>query len=90
MALPQSAFPKDFCFAQHDALSNDLARRERTTSLYKAVSMGCLMARESTFYIEGRNYCSIFRGRVLAVSDRTAYMENDLCIPIKSICRIVV
>lgn len=90
MALPKGAFPKDFCFSPNDALSNEHARRERTTCLYKAVSMGCLMSHESTFYVEGQNYCSIVRARVLAVSDRTAYMENDLCIPIKNICKIVV
>lgn len=72
----------------NDVLSSKQEQRARMADLYRAVSMESLYRQKMVFWIECQSICIPIESHVVAVGDRSVFIEHKLRIPIASICRI--
>lgn len=72
----------------NDVLTNEEDRRARTTALYKALSFECHHQERIVFWIEDDAACIPILSRVVALGDRSVFLEKNMLIPISSICRV--
>ncbi len=75
-------------FSDSDVLATSFAQRKRNRQLFTAISLESLKAQEVVLWIEAMNYCFPISSRITAIGDRMVHLENNVRIPIRSICQV--
>ncbi|MCH2199060.1 MAG: hypothetical protein MK081_09750 [Flavobacteriales bacterium] len=82
------AILNEFHASRVDVLHSEPAKRQRMTSLLKALSYDCAHQERIVFWVENDQACFPILSRVVALGDRSVFLERNITLPIQSICKV--